>query len=106
MDASIVDYDASKANVPGHAPMIGERLPAGSTIYLKNTAKLTTSSGDVTDKVGETGLTVEQTGATSQTAKYPTIQKVDVGDAILYINEIPQSLFKSPIIVCIFSTSV
>ncbi len=80
VDASIVDYDASKANVPGHAPMIGERLPAGSTIYLKNTAKLTTSSGDVTDKVGETGLTVEQTGATSQTAKYPTIQKVDVGD--------------------------
>lgn len=59
---------------------VGANLPVGSTVFLKNAASLHTSSGDIHDNQKETNLVVEESSGSVQTTRYPTIQKVDIGD--------------------------
>lgn len=59
---------------------VGANLPVGSTVFLKNAASLHTSSGDIHDNQKETNLVVEDSSGSVQTTRYPTIQKVDIGD--------------------------
>ena len=77
-----VDLDAAvKKDKDGlNWPAVGGNLVKGAVVYLKNDAVLHTNTGDVTDREKENGLVVAKAGATSQTTRYPTIQKVDIGD--------------------------
>lgn len=75
LDAA-VKKDGDKLNWPA----VGGNLVKGAVVYLKNDAVLHTNTGDVTDREKENGLVVDKAGATSQTTRYPTIQKVDIGD--------------------------
>lgn len=59
---------------------VGANLPVGSAVFLKNAASLHTSSGDIHDNQKETNLVVEESSGSVQTTRYPTIQKVDIGD--------------------------
>lgn len=59
---------------------VGANLPVGSAVFLKNAASLHTSSGDIHDNQKETNLVVEDSSGSVQTTRYPTIQKVDIGD--------------------------
>lgn len=77
-----VDLDAAvKKDKDGlNWPAVGGNLVKGAVVYLKNDAVLHTNTGDVTDREKENGLVVDKAGATSQTTRYPIIQKVDIGD--------------------------
>ena len=77
-----VDLDAAvKKDKDGlNWPAVGGNLVKGAVVYLKNDAVLHTNTGDVTDREKENGLVVAKAGATSQTTRYPIIQKVDIGD--------------------------
>lgn len=75
LDAA-VKKDGDKLNWPA----VGGNLVKGAVVYLKNDAVLHTNTGDVTDREKENGLVVDKAGATSQTTRYPTIQKVDISD--------------------------
>lgn len=77
-----VDLDAAvKKDKDGlNWPAVGGNLVKGAVVYLKNDAVLHTNTGDVTDREKENGLVVDKAKATSETTRYPTIQKVDIGD--------------------------
>lgn len=75
LDAA-VKKDGDKLNWPA----VGGNLVKGAVVYLKNDAVLHTNTGDVTDREKENGLVVDKAKATSETTRYPTIQKVDIGD--------------------------
>ncbi len=59
---------------------IGERPPAGDTIYMKNEASLQTNSGMAVSNTSETSLEVHQAAGEVKAILYPKIQKVDVGN--------------------------
>jgi len=59
---------------------IGVRSPEGSTIYMTNTASMSTQDGDGYDEVDEFGLMIENSNALIYTPEKPKINKVDVGN--------------------------